>query len=348
MPAQRDFDRRIRIGLVGAGGHAYRNLLPALTYLPVELVAICDISQDRAQATARQYGAPQVYTDAAAMFKKADLDAVLIAVSAEMHPQLAELAFESGLHVWVEKPPAVSAKHVEKLIGLRGDLVAVVGFKKAFMPATRKAREIFAQPEYGPMNAVFADYPIVIPPDGAAVLRDGLITDWLSNGCHPLSFMLAVAGKPLTVTSHTNSHGAGVCFIEFEGGVVGSLNLGYGAGMTAPIESYRMHGKECTLLVENSWRVRLFRRDPEFRYGETASYLGEHNAAMSWEPQNAFATIENMPLFIQGIVDELRHFCDAVLDKKPATLGTLEFALRLMQTYEAALISSGKTITLPA
>ena len=41
---QRDFERRLRVGLVGAGMHAYRNILPMFNFLPVELCAVCDVN----------------------------------------------------------------------------------------------------------------------------------------------------------------------------------------------------------------------------------------------------------------------------------------------------------------
>ena len=59
------------------------------------------------------------------------------------------------------------------------------------------------------------------------------------------------------------------------------------------------------------------------------------------------STLENKALFTQGIYQEMRHFCDCVLDEKPATKGTLEFARELMRVYEAALLSTGNRITLP-
>ena len=37
-----EYERRLRIAVVGCGGHAYRNILPALNYLPVDLLATCD------------------------------------------------------------------------------------------------------------------------------------------------------------------------------------------------------------------------------------------------------------------------------------------------------------------
>ena len=44
---QREYEKRIRVGLIGAGSHAYRNLLPALHYLPVKLVAICNRGREK-------------------------------------------------------------------------------------------------------------------------------------------------------------------------------------------------------------------------------------------------------------------------------------------------------------
>ena len=66
MSYQRDFDRKLSVAFVGAGSHAYRNLLPTLTFLPVELRPVCDLDARRAESAAAQYGA-RAYTDAKAM-----------------------------------------------------------------------------------------------------------------------------------------------------------------------------------------------------------------------------------------------------------------------------------------
>ena len=65
-----------------------------------------------------------------------------------------------------------------------------------------------------------------------------------------------------------------------------------------------------------------------------------------WEPQNTLATLENKSLFTQGFYNEMRYFCDCVLEGQPAQQGSLEFALSLMRTYEAALLSGGRRIPL--
>ncbi len=99
MSYQREFEKKLSVAIVGVGSHAYRNILPIMTYLPVSLRAVCDINLERAQITAAQYGAKAVYENTGEMYQKEELDAVFLCVSAQLHPQLACEAFDAGLHV---------------------------------------------------------------------------------------------------------------------------------------------------------------------------------------------------------------------------------------------------------
>ena len=344
MSYQREFPQRLRIALVGAGSHAYRNILPALNFLPVQLVAVCDINDAAAQATARQYGAT-AYSSTRELYAREELDAVLLCVSPQLHPPLACEAFDAGLHVWLEKPPAMRAAEVEEMIQHRGERICVVGFKKAFMPATDKALELFGDERFAPIRSILAEYPMSIPADGARVLREREFTNWLGNGCHPLSFLLAVGGPVKTVRVHRGAHGGGAGVLEFTSGALGNLHLAEGGNSTQPLERYTIFGKNCHLVIENSSRV-TFQRGIPFAYGQTTSYApaGLESGAVVWEPQNMLGTLENMALFTQGMYGELRYFCDQVLAGQPATRGSLEFALQVMRVYEAALLSDGRCV----
>jgi len=345
MSYQRDFQNRIRIGLIGVGSHAYRNLLPVLNFLPVKLAAICDRNVPLARATAEQYGVRDVFAEPSELFAS-PLDAVMIAVDAAQHPGLACAAFEAGLHVWLEKPVSVRASEVDEMIARRGERVCVVGFKKAFMPATSKAIAFFADPANCPLESFVAQYPVTVPADGERILREREQTNWLGNGCHPLSLMLAVGGEPAAVTVHANAAGAGACVIEFAGGAIGTLILADGAGVAAPTERYSFNGRECVLTIENGSRVSVYHRDRDFNYAGTTSFTRDGAQAHVWEPQNAYATLENMSLFTQGMYFELAEFCACILEGRRPILGSLEFARDVMRVYEAALVSQGQRIVL--
>ena len=347
MNYQRDFPERLRVGIVGVGSHAYRNILPAMNYLPVSLQAVCDTNLQLAQTTAAQYGARGCYQTAAEMYRNERLDAVFICVSPLLHPQLACEAFDAGLHVWIEKPPARRASEVEEMIRHRKDRVAVVAFKKAFMPATQKAIEVFSSDAYSPLRSILAEYPMSIPEDGDGVLREGTYVNWLRNGCHPISLCMAVAGTVSAVTVHRAEHGGGVCVLEFANGVIGNFHLAAGENRGQPIERYSFFGDRCHLVIDNGLRVTLHRGIP-FQYGATTTYVpqGLDSGAIVWEPQNREATLENKALFTQGIYQEMEYFCAQVLAGKAAQRGSLEFTLEVMKVYEAALVSKGNRITI--
>lgn len=345
MSYQREFDRRLNVGLVGVGSHAYRNLLPCMNYLPVFLRAICDINIPLAKKTAAQYGVPSCYANSADMYRNESLDAVFLCVSPVMHPGLASEALEAGIHVWMEKPPVRRASEIQGLIDRRKNRVVVVGFKKAFMPSTQKVAEILATREFGPLRSMLVEYPMTIPDDAEAIFRDGAIPNWLRNGCHPISLCLAVGGPVKTVTVHRASDGGGVCVLEFESGAIANYHMASGRNKGQPVERYSFFGDESHVVIDNSLRV-TFQRGINFDYGKNTTYApqGFDGGAIVWEPQNREGTLENKALFTQGIYNEMRYFCDCILEGKVVDKGSLEFALEVMRIYEAGLISRGQRI----
>jgi len=82
---------------------------------------------------------------------------------AHAHPALAVSAFRARLHVWMEKPAAVGVAGVDAMLAERGDQVAGVGYKKAFMPATCKALELIENKELETVRTVLSDYPMSVP-----------------------------------------------------------------------------------------------------------------------------------------------------------------------------------------
>ena len=234
------------------------------------------------------------------------------------------------------------ASQVEEMIRHRGDRVAVVGFKKAFMPAAYKAREVARSGEYGNLHSILAIYPTGMPAEGPRVLESASLNNWLGNGVHPLSFLLSIGGRVGAVTTHTNAQGHGACILEFESGVIGDFHMASGPH---PMETYALYGQGWHLTVANSAKVILQRGTP-LQYATSTTYAPEgfDSGAITWEASFCLATLENKALFVQGIYNEMAYFCDCALSGQPAEMGSLEFALEVMRVYEAALHSAGQTI----
>jgi len=343
MSYQREFEKRINVALIGSGSHSYRNLLPALNYLPVNLKAVCNRSNiEMGSAAARQYGC-SYYSDTEKMYEKEELDAVILCVSPKMHPVLAAEAFDAGLHVMMEKPAGYCCEDVENMIARRKDRICVVGFKKAFMPAAEKAVEVVNSPDFGNLKSILGIYPMSIEKNGREILENRLPGNWLNNGCHPISFMVRIGGSVSAVTVYRGQGGSGgACILEFANGVLGTFHMGTGP---MPMERYQLFGDTWHLDIDNCSAVTL-QRGISSVYGKTTSYLPEgiDTGAVVWHPQNSQATLENKALFTQGIYAEMKYFCDCVLKGRAAEIGSLEFALELMKIHEAALISDGRRI----
>ncbi|MFN8662183.1 MAG: Gfo/Idh/MocA family oxidoreductase [Thermomicrobiales bacterium] len=344
MTYQRDFEKKLRVGVVGLGGHAYRNVLPTLHYLPVDLAALCDVDAERLARTEAEYRTGAAFTDAGEMFQQADLDAVLLCTGPRSHPALALQAFAAGLDVWMEKPPAMRATQVEALLAARGDRVCAVGFKKAYMPAARKARELLALPAFGALQSMQGVYRVTIPRDGARWLEAAAEPPFLSVGCHPLSLMIACGGPVNAVTTlrGPGEEAAAIVALHFVSGAIGNLHLAAGSPELLAAERYDFYGQGQVIAIENSTRVAYHRGVP-FSYETQLDFATPdlESGSVVWESSNAQGTLENTSFVVQGMVAELRDFCDAVMERRQPTIGTLEFALQVMQVYEAAMLSQG-------
>jgi predicted dehydrogenase len=345
MTYQRDFEQKLRVGVVGLGGHAYRNVLPTLHYLPVELVALCDVDADRLARTEAEYRTTAPFIDAEAMFRQAALDAVLLCTGPRFHPALTLQAFAAGLDVWMEKPPAMRAFQVEAMLAARGDRVCAVGFKKAYMPAAQKARELLALPAFGALQSLHAVYRVTIPRDGGRWLEAAGEPPFLSVGCHPLSLMIACGGPVSHVTTlrGPGEEAAAIVALHFASGAIGNLHLAAGGPELLAAECYDFYGQGQVISIENSTRVAYHRGVP-FSYETQLEFAtpGMESGSVVWESSNAQGTLENTSFVVQGMVAELSDFCAAIQERRQPTLGTLEFALQVMQVYEAAMLSQGE------
>ena len=98
--------KKLKVAVIGCGIISGMHL-DAITALDMaELVAVCDIREERAKEAAAKYGG-KVYTDYREMFWKEELDAVHICLPHYLHTVVAQEAFAAGVHVLSEKPMSI-------------------------------------------------------------------------------------------------------------------------------------------------------------------------------------------------------------------------------------------------
>ncbi len=105
----------IRLGIVGCGRIAPRHVDAIANTEGLELVAACDIVEERARELAEPAGLPS-YNRMEDMLAATEMDAVVIATPSGMHCQQGIVAAEAGKHVILEKPMATRMEDADDLI----------------------------------------------------------------------------------------------------------------------------------------------------------------------------------------------------------------------------------------
>jgi predicted dehydrogenase len=108
---------RVRLGVIGAGAISQLAHLPVLAKMRgAELVAICDNDRLKARALADRFGVPDTFTDIDDLFELDQLDAVVVATPNHLHEPHALSALAAKVHVLCERPLALNARGVERIL----------------------------------------------------------------------------------------------------------------------------------------------------------------------------------------------------------------------------------------
>ena len=112
--------KKLRVGIVGCGGIANQKHFPALKSQSelCEMVAFCDIIEERAKKACEEYGAEgaRYYTDYTELLKDESIDVVHVCTPNVAHCPITVAAFEAGKHVMCEKPMAATTEDAEKMM----------------------------------------------------------------------------------------------------------------------------------------------------------------------------------------------------------------------------------------
>jgi predicted dehydrogenase len=107
----------IRIGVVGVGAITQIAHLPVLSKMrDARLVALCDNDQPKARALADRFGVPDVFADIEDLLELEELDAVVVSTPNHLHEPHVLSALAAKRHVLCERPLALSARGVERIL----------------------------------------------------------------------------------------------------------------------------------------------------------------------------------------------------------------------------------------
>jgi predicted dehydrogenase len=107
------------------------------------VTAVCDVDEEVAARAAEPHGA-NVYGDHRELFADEELDALFVGLPPFVHTEQELMAAERGIHLFVEKPVALSlakAREIEAAIDDAG-VIAQVGYQRRYADALREAAAI--------------------------------------------------------------------------------------------------------------------------------------------------------------------------------------------------------------
>lgn len=313
----------VRIGLVGPGSFASRVLVPALVAGGATLEAVGGGAGPSAAAAARTLGFSRVAESEAALVADTDTDAIVVATRHESHASLVSAALDAGKHVFCEKPLALTAEELERVIlaatGSRGTLA--VGFNRRFAPLLRRAREHVGAGG-GPVVATYRVSAGTLPDDHWThdLAQGG--GRLLGEGCHFVDSLVFLTGSPVR-SVYAAGYGAperplqardNVCVtLGFENGSVGTILYVADGSPKVPKERVEAFAGQRTAILDDYVTLSLFGpagqetvkggAQDKGHAAEVEAFLG---GVTSGTAPVALGEIANVSLATLAIVESLR------------------------------------------
>jgi virulence factor len=319
----------VSVAVIGVGQPFHH--LPALAALPeASIVGLCDINETRLREAVHTYRVPAAFTDYRRMLDELRPDAVFVLPSVLRTVEVATECLDRGFHVFIEKPPGVSAEQTRDLARLaRGRrAISMVGFNRRFHPLVAEAQTLL-DGRGRPSLIVAAWYKPLLMPDMGRIFPAGVLERLASvttiHSIDTLRFLggevddvLSVAGRfysPYVDAAHA--------LLRFRSGGVGVLLSEY---HTTKVERLEVHAE--SLLVELSGTSAPYRDGRVFDRG-------------AWRPLEVPAGDRTDR---DGFFDEDRHFVHCVASGTPVgPVGSdLEDAVRTMELAEA-IVAAART-----
>lgn len=203
----------MKTALIGCGAIA-ANHLPALADLDgIEIVALCDIRAERAEACRAKYApTARIYTDYRRMLAEEELDTVHITTPHYLHCEMTVAALDAGKNVFLEKPIAISESEIEAMLAAerrsRGRIC--VCFQNRFNEVTLEAGELVQRHGGAVAARAMVTWNRDVPYYTESGWRGFYATEgggaMINQAIHELDLLIGFCGKPETVIGTIANH----------------------------------------------------------------------------------------------------------------------------------------------
>ena len=157
---------RLKVGIIGGGGITQVAHLPVLKRMPnIDVQAICDTDLPKARALADRFGIKDAFDDMEELLSYEALDAVVICSPNHLHESHILAALSADLHVLVERPLAMSATSVQRILRVveKRDRVVMVGMNHRYRLDVQIVRSFVQSGELGTIESIRGSWHVFRP-----------------------------------------------------------------------------------------------------------------------------------------------------------------------------------------
>lgn len=248
----------LKIGIVGVGNIGNTHAGVYHNNPKVEIVALCDIIKEKADAAAARYGGKAFYSVKEMLASGIKLDACSMCTKGEEngsdHYKPTMELLEAGIPVLGEKPISNNIAEAEEMVALarKKRVPYAINLNHRFTPAAIRAKEWVDSGRLGSLNIINMRMWINNPSD---------TTPWFHmRALHPHSFdvMRYFCGDVKSVAAFMRQGEGRLCYsniqvaLHFANGVVGNLTGSYDAGGSYGLERCEVVGSKGRFVIEDA------------------------------------------------------------------------------------------------
>lgn len=258
------------VGALGAGNYASRVLLPAFKQSGAVLNTIVSSQGISGSRIGRKLGFAVSSTDAGSVFESSKINSVIIATRHDSHADFVICAIAKSLHVFVEKPLALTMDDVDRVKAAYHEQadkpVVMVGFNRRFAPLVQKLKS-YLNSRSEPLSLIYNCNAGDL--DATAWTQDikqggGRI---VGEACHFIdlsrflvsSEIISLSATPMrTATSPSGGYDTVSISIQFRNGSLAVINYFANGHRSYPKERLEVYQSGQTFVLENFKTLRMF------------------------------------------------------------------------------------------
>ncbi len=190
----------VKWGILSTAKHGQGAMIPAIKESSNgEVTAICSRNIETAQKVADEFGIPKAYGSYEELLADPGIDAVYNPLPTSLHADWAIKCAEAGKACLTEKPMALNAGEVEKMIQAfkDKDLLLSESLMFRYHPLIRKIRDLINEGGIGDVKSVYSQFNVMLSddPNNIRYRKETGGGSLLDVGCYCVSVLRMMAGE---------------------------------------------------------------------------------------------------------------------------------------------------------